>query len=51
MLLITHRLSTAQRADVICVMSDGRIVESGTHADLLSSGGRYAQAWAGQNKS
>jgi ATP-binding cassette subfamily B protein len=50
MLLITHRLTTAQRADVICVMSGGRIVESGTHVDLLAAGGRYAHAWAGQTK-
>jgi len=48
MLLITHRLTTAQRADVICVMSGGRIVESGTHADLLEAGGLYARAWASQ---
>jgi len=48
MLLITHRLTTAQRADIICVMSGGRIVESGTHADLLEAGGRYAEAWASQ---
>ncbi len=49
MLLITHRLTTAQRADFIGVMSEGRIVEFGTHAGLLASGGRYAEAWASQN--
>ena len=50
MLLITDRLTTAQRADFISVMSEGRIVESGTHADLLAAGGRYAEAWASQNR-
>jgi len=43
--MITHRLTTAMRADVIHVMSDGQIVESGSHAELLSFGGRYAQSW------
>ena len=50
MLLISHRLTTAQRADLIGVMSGGRIVESGTHADLLDAGGLYARAWRSQTK-
>jgi len=45
-LMITHRFSTAMFADIIHVMSEGRIVESGTHAQLLEAGGRYAQGWA-----
>ena len=38
---IAHRLSTVQRADVIVVLSGGRIVEQGTHAQLLAKGGTY----------
>jgi ATP-binding cassette subfamily B protein len=47
-LLITHRFTTAMRADVIHVMREGRIVESGSHAELLRGGGRYAQSWSAQ---
>lgn len=45
-LMIAHRLSTIAQADQILVMDHGRIVESGTHAELLSRAGRYAQMWA-----
>jgi subfamily B ATP-binding cassette protein MsbA len=38
---IAHRLSTVQRADLIVVMEDGQIVETGTHAELLKAGGVY----------
>ncbi|ELU35555.1 hypothetical protein AG1IA_10415 [Rhizoctonia solani AG-1 IA] len=38
---IAHRLSTIQNADIIHVVEDGRIVESGNHADLLALKGRY----------
>src|SRR5262245_43472136 len=44
-LVIAHRLSTVMGADQILVMDAGRIVERGTHAQLLASEGRYAQMW------
>jgi ABC-type multidrug transport system fused ATPase/permease subunit len=40
--LITHRLSTIRRADQIVVLQEGRVAESGTHAELLLRGGVYA---------
>jgi subfamily B ATP-binding cassette protein MsbA len=42
LILIAHRLSTIKNADVICVMSEGRIIEQGNHAELLSLNGAYA---------
>ncbi|MCI0648195.1 MAG: ABC transporter ATP-binding protein/permease [Chloroflexi bacterium] len=47
-LIITHRFTTAMRADVIHVMEDGRVVESGSHQQLLAQNGRYAQSWRAQ---
>jgi subfamily B ATP-binding cassette protein MsbA len=41
-LVIAHRLSTIEHADRILVLNQGRIVESGTHADLKAAGGYYA---------
>jgi ATP-binding cassette subfamily B protein len=47
-LVITHRFSTAMYADCIHVMADGRVVESGTHEELLARGGYYAAGWHAQ---
>jgi len=44
-LVIAHRLSTVMDADQILVMDQGRIVERGTHRELLERGGLYAQMW------
>ena len=45
-ILIAHRLSTAMRADRIVVVDDGRIVEVGSHDELVARGGRYAEMYA-----
>jgi ATP-binding cassette subfamily B protein/subfamily B ATP-binding cassette protein MsbA len=41
--VIAHRLSTVQKADRICVLHHGKLIEQGTHADLLAHGGAYAR--------
>lgn len=46
---IAHRLSTIAAMDRLVVMEDGRIVEEGSHADLLKRGGLYAQLWMRQS--
>jgi ATP-binding cassette, subfamily B, multidrug efflux pump len=46
---IAHRLSTLQIMDRLIIMDRGRIVEQGTHAELLTLGGLYAELWARQS--
>lgn len=47
-LIITHRFTTAMQADAIHVMKQGRIIESGSHEELLAAGGMYALSWQQQ---
>ena len=44
-LLVSHRFSTARMADLILVLGGGRIVEQGSHEDLLRRGGLYAELY------
>lgn len=46
--IVSHRFSTVNMADLIVVIESGRILEQGTHAHLLASGGRYAQLYRAQ---
>lgn len=49
-LVVAHRLDQAARADRIVVMDNGRVVEQGSHQELLDYGGRYRQLWAAWQK-
>ena len=46
--VIAHRLSTVRNADRIVVIEDGRVAETGTHAELLAAGGEYAALYNAQ---
>ena len=48
-LLITHRLAGLADMDEVLVLDSGRVVERGTHAELLALGGRYASLWQQEN--
>ncbi len=47
--IVAHRLSTVMHCDVIAVMDGGRIIEQGTHDELLAKGGAYANLWKSRN--
>jgi ATP-binding cassette subfamily B protein len=46
--IISHRISTVRDADMICVLDDGRIIEQGTHDELLEFRGEYADLYERQ---
>lgn len=47
-LIITHRFTTAMQADIIHVIEGGKIIESGSHDELINNNGKYAESWKAQ---
>ena len=47
--MITHRLAGLEEVDEVLVLDRGRVVERGTHAELLALGGRYMSLWEREN--
>jgi ATP-binding cassette subfamily B protein len=45
-LLISHRFSSVRNADRVYVLHEGRLIEAGTHSELVAAGGRYAEMYA-----
>ena len=48
--IVAHRLSTIKNCDQIFVLKDGKLLENGTHINLLNKNGIYAQMWESQNQ-
>jgi ATP-binding cassette subfamily B protein len=49
-LLISHRFSTVRLADRIVVLAHGRLIEEGTHSELMARSGTYARMWQAQTR-